>query len=327
MNKEEIKNTFYKPFENIKSRKGRGGTYDYVSWKNVADRMNEVFGMNWTSEVRTESIIDDNVIIRVSVCARDEETGQMFCQEGYGGAVKRGSDEAGSAHKSAYSKALKDACKKWGIGLYLEDITDDDSGKGYSMPQGYTGYETGKSNNPASSTSPVANPVPPVDNSGNSHGKKSSSPVPPSMPLNKQTTNNKPTTNGSQTPPVPGSNTKTTQAPTPPTPGALVPNANMGAPMKNSNPGVPPTPPTGGNKNSASSNKVDYDKPGSITNVQEIAIKNLVKLTAEGDDITVEEYLTKLVDDTNCELNRKVNSLEELSYKEAVSVIKSTKTE
>ena len=133
-----IKDALYKKFEDIPSRKGRGGTYQYIRWQDVADRMNEVFGSRWSSEVVFQDVVGKNIIVRVSVCIKDPDTGERFCQEGFGGAVNDDSQEAGNAFKSAYSKALKDACKKWGVGLYLDD--DDNTNE---IPTGYAGKEYG----------------------------------------------------------------------------------------------------------------------------------------------------------------------------------------
>jgi len=121
MNTEQL-NTLYEKLE-VKSRRGRGGDYNYVPWQDVADRMNKVFSGNWSSEVMSEISIDNGIILRVRVTIIDEKTNVKCYQEGYGGANIAGA-EVGTLHKSAYSKALRDACKKWGPGLYTDDISD-----------------------------------------------------------------------------------------------------------------------------------------------------------------------------------------------------------
>jgi len=112
----------------LKSRRGRGGDYTYVPWQDVADRMNEVFKGNWSSEVMSETSLNNGIVLRVRVTIIDEKTNIKYYQEGYGGADIAGA-EVGTLHKSAYSKALRDACKKWGPGLYTDD-TSDFSNKG-----------------------------------------------------------------------------------------------------------------------------------------------------------------------------------------------------
>ena len=107
----------------VKSRRGRGGDYTYVPWQDVADKMNKVFKGNWSSEVMSETSLNSGVVLRVRVTIIDEKTNIKYYQEGYGGADIVGA-EVGTLHKSAYSKALRDACKKWGPGLYTDEISD-----------------------------------------------------------------------------------------------------------------------------------------------------------------------------------------------------------
>jgi hypothetical protein len=185
----------YRNFENIPSRKGRGGVYPYVRWQDVADRMNEVFGTNWSSEVLFQDIIGANVIVRVRVSIIDLEKGVFFTQEGFGGAPNDASSEAGTPFKSAYSKALKDACKKWGVGLYLDE--DDDNSSISPLPSGYIGKEHGV---PPMHMAQVANkieepifskaesPIPPVvvGNMSLPPGVGGSMPLPPGIDLNKE---------------------------------------------------------------------------------------------------------------------------------------------
>ena len=153
------KEKLYAPFQNIQSRRGRGGTYDYVSWKSVADRMNEVFGTNWSSEIRSQEVFGNNIVVRVRVLATDIETGAVQYQEGFGGAQNDEKAEAGNPYKAAYSKALKDACKKWGIGLYLdEDADSSGNSTPEPLPPGYMGKEVGVP--PAIPAAPVAPSVP-----------------------------------------------------------------------------------------------------------------------------------------------------------------------
>jgi len=64
--------------------------------------------------------------------------------------------EAGSPFKAAYSKALKDACKKWGIGLYLEE--EDQSS--FSPPITNTNPVVDKSNVPPISKPTVTPSIP-----------------------------------------------------------------------------------------------------------------------------------------------------------------------
>lgn len=168
----ELKNMLYAQFENIPSRRGRGGVYSYVRWQDVADRMNNIFGTQWSSRVEYQDVVEGNVIIRVSVCIYDVNRDKEFCQEGFGGAPLDAASEAGNPFKSAYSKALKDACKKWGVGLYIDE---DEPGQDHqpraeqSPPPGYVGRETA---NPVEEQQKPSLPTPPP------LGNKSEEPVP-----------------------------------------------------------------------------------------------------------------------------------------------------
>ena len=118
--REDIFNGFYEKF-NVKTRPGRGGNYPYVPVEDVTDRMNKLFKGSWSTMVTFQDIIGGNVIVRVKVEATDPESGQIFFHEGYGGQKDDPGAEAGNAFKSAYSKAIVSACKRWGVGLYLQD--------------------------------------------------------------------------------------------------------------------------------------------------------------------------------------------------------------
>ena len=318
----DIKELFYKPFEDIRQRKGRGGTYDYITWKDIADRMNSIFGMNWSSSSESQEMLGDTIIIRVKVCATDPESKMSYCQEGFGGAVLRTSDEPGSAHKSAYSKALKDACKKWGIGLYM----DDDAALTTNIPDGFSGYATGTPNNgpatpltfsqpepavpttvspvPVVNTPPVVNVAPEVTNT--------TVPAPPTQE------NLWPSNNNVAAPQTPSMPSKEMGLPPVPAPLGVNTNSNTAAPAFQM-PAMPSTPMV-----DTSAAEMTPDTPCSITNVQEMAIKNLAKLRGYTDD-NIDVFLTELMNNPSCGLSRKC-PVKELSYNEAVCVIKTTKS-
>ena len=116
-----MRDLLYKKFTEVPTRPGRGGTYSFIRWQDIADRMNQIFGINWSSEAVHQEVVNSNVIIRLRVTVIDSETGNQCYQEGFGGAPLDDRQEAGNPFKSAYSKALKDACKKWGIALYIDE--------------------------------------------------------------------------------------------------------------------------------------------------------------------------------------------------------------
>ncbi len=326
----DIKEELYKPFDDIKSRKGRGGTYDYVSWKDIADRMNEVFGMNWSSSVVEQEMLNDQVIIRVSVCAKDPISNELFCQEGFGGSQLRNSDEAGSAHKGAYSKALKDACKKWGIGLHL--VEDGQPSGGYQQQTTPpSGPQINKSLPPSINQGPPTNTnqAPPSNTAPtlpSGFTGRETAPAPSNTP---PTGTQNPVNSGPPTPPDQGA-PPVSQAPAsqgiPPTPPSI-PSSTTSVADSIDNSGFPPVPPNIPVNNQPSGptapiNEPNTDVPGSINNVQEMAIKNLARL---GNFETPELLVKSLADKPDNEVNRAVDGVKELSYDEAVMVIKTAK--
>ena len=118
--KKEIFEGFYKKF-NVKTRQGRGGVYPYVPADDITDRMNRLFEGNWSSMVTYQDVIGDEIIIRVRVEITDPSNNIMYFHEGFGGHKINPTDEPGNGFKSAYSKALVNACRRWGVGLFLSD--------------------------------------------------------------------------------------------------------------------------------------------------------------------------------------------------------------
>lgn len=120
----------YAPF-NLKKRKGLGGmTFDYISSDDVIDRMNRTFSGAWRTEVITEDRVDDSVLVRVRVHVYDPATKIEFFHDGYGSSViaryssgqnKGNIIDLGNAYKSAESMAIRNACTRFGVGLYLKE--------------------------------------------------------------------------------------------------------------------------------------------------------------------------------------------------------------
>ena len=138
MNK-DLLNKCYEPFE-IRTRQGfKGQTYSYISSKDIIHRMNTVFSGNWCTEVLFQNIIEDQLILRVRVTIRNTEDGELYSHEGYGshhiarytsGPNQNKIIDIGNTYKSAFSKAVVNACRMWGVGLFFEDpnmAADDDS--------------------------------------------------------------------------------------------------------------------------------------------------------------------------------------------------------
>ncbi len=128
---EKILEELYKTFE-LKARQGQGGkTFRYVPSKDIVDRMNQVFKGNWSTELISSDIVEDQVLVLVRVMARDphDSDGIVYFHDGYAShqlakytsGVKQGQViDAGNSYRSAMSKAVKAAVVKWGVGLYLD---------------------------------------------------------------------------------------------------------------------------------------------------------------------------------------------------------------
>jgi len=104
------------------SRRGPGGSYSYHKGSDVIRRLNEAFGHAWSSERLEERVIDDQVLILVSIYVVNKD-GDTVTHQGYGSAQiarHKGNSamiDLGNSYKSAYTNALKKAAEQFGIGL------------------------------------------------------------------------------------------------------------------------------------------------------------------------------------------------------------------
>jgi hypothetical protein len=284
----------YRGFESIPSRQGRGGVYQYVRWQDVADRMNEAFGILWSSSVVFQDVIGNNVIVRVRVSVIDPETKVVSSQDGFGGAPNDDRSEAGNPFKAAYSKALKDACKKWGLGLFLE--LEEDGEGGHALPQGYHGKEQGIPNgNKVMPSSPMERPT---------STQTGGLPMPPgaSMPSAPDKMVQE-TIKVQQSKPV-----EQTQA-VPPTPPAAPQTGGL------------PTPPGVSLKDDMPMSKVGTINTGEdlVSDVQKAAIKGILAMPTVPIDY---EELAKQAFEFNGVVKKPIPSIDELTYQEAVYVVK-----
>lgn len=277
-----MKDLLYEKFAAVPTRPGRGGTYSYIKWQDVADRMNKIFGINWSSEVVYQDVIDTNVVVRVRVTVNDSTTNNSFRQEGFGGAPMDDRQEAGNPFKAAYSKALKDACKKWGIGLYLDEEFDSGTSSDAQVTQ----------NKPSSSipTSPNIAPAVPTASAVPTAPKTV---VPGVVQPPKNT--------------VPISNI-------PPTGTVTIPIKQVKVEQKTSvTPEVPNIPP----QSTSKAPEIAGDRVG-ISDVQKAALQSIISIQGVEYNQLVKEAFTL----NNIELSGDAPSMEELSYKEAVMVVK-----
>jgi hypothetical protein len=114
----------------IKERKGTGGMmFKYIPNEYVIERMNKVFKGNWSTDVISKEIMEDQVVIEVLVTVLDSDTGVTFQHTGfssqtiarYRDGVNQGKPvDLGNIFKSALAKAIVNACTRWEVGLFKE---------------------------------------------------------------------------------------------------------------------------------------------------------------------------------------------------------------
>ena len=306
----------YRGFESIPTRQGRGGHYQYVRWQDVADRMNEAFGTMWSSRVTHQEINNGNIIVRVEVSVYDPTFDRVMCQEGFGGAPNDERSEAGNPFKAAYSKALKDACKKWGLGLFLEIEDGDESTNTTpaSMPTGYYGKEHGvPGGNVVAPTQPA--PTPPAPAVNTPAAPTGGLPTPPGIGMGA----------APKAPEVIQESVTLTQAP--PTPMAPpIPQAPTAAtapvppPVSKSGPVGLPTPPQVSLREDMPMSKVstiNTGEPDKISDVQKAALHGI--LSFKGVDY---ETLAREAFEANGVVKNPIPPADDLTYQEAVYVVK-----
>lgn len=117
----------YEPFDGkIETRQGPGGSYKFVPGQHIVDRMNRVFNGCWSTKVMYQEIIEDSVIVRVMVTVFDSMSDISYSHEGYGSSGigrYKGDNKIISldnAFKAAEMQAIKNACTRWGVGLFID---------------------------------------------------------------------------------------------------------------------------------------------------------------------------------------------------------------
>lgn len=128
MNEDTLKQ-LYETFT-LSEREGQGGMkFKYVPNEDVVNRMNKIFMGNWSTEVRDKDIVDDQVVLEVRVSITDPEDSRVHTHTGFGSQqimrYTKGPNagkiiDIGNAYKGALSKAIVNACTRWGVGLFKE---------------------------------------------------------------------------------------------------------------------------------------------------------------------------------------------------------------
>lgn len=177
------------------SRRGPGGSYSYHKGSDVIRRLNEAFGHAWSSERLEERVVEDQVLILVSISVINKE-GDVISHQGYGSAHiarNRGTGVAidiGNSYKSAYTSALKKAAEQFGIGLgedEEQEVSTSSSSRGASYSASSPAPRASSSTPQTSSKPPAAasqvrgsrtslsrpEPLPPRTAGGSSHNAMS----------------------------------------------------------------------------------------------------------------------------------------------------------
>lgn len=88
--------------------------FDYVETAAVIERLNTVFGFEWTFTVQDHQRIDTQILVLGVLTARG------VAKTAFGGAVIGTGDEAViNAYKAAVGDAIKLCAKQFGLGLHL----------------------------------------------------------------------------------------------------------------------------------------------------------------------------------------------------------------
>lgn len=120
------------------SRRGPSGSYSYHKGSDVIRRLNEAFGHCWSSEKLESEVVEDQVLMLVSLTVYMD--GDTITHQGYGSAdIKRRNNDKkivsiGNDYKSAFTNALKKAAEQFGIGLGDEDEENVSPTKTYTPP-------------------------------------------------------------------------------------------------------------------------------------------------------------------------------------------------
>lgn len=144
----------YKPVTK-KERQGPGGKmYAYTPSQDVIDRMNRTFKGNWSTNVTHQEVLEDQVLIRVTVTATDpeDELSRSYSHDGFGSSLiarysygdnKGKAMDIGNIFKSAEAKAIVNACKRFGVSLLDEEQGQTSSApSNVAIPDGFIGHET-----------------------------------------------------------------------------------------------------------------------------------------------------------------------------------------
>jgi hypothetical protein len=296
---------------NIHQRPGGGGrSYPYVKSADVFDRMNKTFDGNWSTRVFYQEIRENDYVIGVEVSVFSENLGKIT-QVGFGNALRRGAgDETGNLFKSALSKAIKDACKKWGVALYFDedDVPDDYTAQSNTSNQVNGALPTAMPSSNSVSSAP--NPMP------NMNGAQPSR-VPSSMP----NTTGVPKSMPNMAPPPVDKSEPTSDLP-------KIPFAKENfIPPKtvNNDLNLPKNPSGGGSVSSVSQPAVAPSPPSGgenmISDIQMVALNTVLTMKMLPGE-TYESLVKDAFEFRGLDVPNPIPKKEDLTYQQAVAVIK-----
>ena len=328
----------YKTFR-LSERKGTGGmTFKYVPNEDVITRMNKVFKGNWSTVVQHKDTIEDQVLVEVQVTITDPDSGEIYTQTGFGSSqiarFKEGPNagkivDIGNAYKGSLSKAIVNACTRWGVGLIKESNP--------YVEEDYTPVMDNTTTTPAP-TITVPNipniptpPAPAVSNNVAVPPATNNTPVPPTPPMAA------PTPPATPVVPTPTVVPEIEEAPKSEAPPIVETTATFPPPMmpeqivsasvnleqvKPTASPAPPMEPIRPVENTVPStpdlpfSKVEGLAGVVISDVQKVALKGILSMNNAN-----YEELAKEAFDANG-ISKPVPTKENLSYEEAVAVIK-----
>ena len=136
MNRELLESKFSP--EQIKQRSGKQGkTLDYIEGHSIIQRLNDVFDGNWSFEIVSHEILEEEVIVKGRLSA-DEVIKNQFGSS----AITRAKETGAIVNladdlKSAATDSLKKCATMLGVGLYLySGQPDSTEGKDSGQPAG-----------------------------------------------------------------------------------------------------------------------------------------------------------------------------------------------
>ena len=108
----------------VSFRQGGGGKqYPFIEADEVQRRLNDAFGHTWSDRVVKVEKIDSGVLVEVEITGIVGDV--SVAHHGFGFAADRGPDP-GDLCKTAHTNAIKNAAKRFGIGLYNDGVVEEE---------------------------------------------------------------------------------------------------------------------------------------------------------------------------------------------------------